>query len=132
MIVSAKRKQLAQEAIQLAMQVRIAAKVPALAPVSPVDACERLGLAVWFSDIPSMEGIYVPNAQPKPAIVISALRPRGRQSMTCGHELGHHAFGHGEQWDELIEDRNDARRFEPAEYQADLFSACFHMPKLAM
>lgn len=79
-----------------------------------------------------MEGIYMPDAQPRPAIVVSSLRPAGRKAMTCGHELGHHVFKHGKQWDELIEDRSESRKFEPDEFQVDVFSACLQMPKVAV
>jgi hypothetical protein len=91
-----------------------------------------MGVSVRFSDIPSMEGVYLPNAHPKPTIVVSSLRPAGRQGTTCGHEFGHHVFGHGEQFDELIEDRTDQRRNADEEYLADLFSAILLMPKLAV
>ena len=101
-------------------------------PICVYDICEKMGISVWFADIPSMEGLYLPDAQPRPAIVVSSLRPSGRRAITCGHELGHHCFGHGEQWDELIETRNETRGFQPNEYQADLFSASLHMPKLAV
>ncbi len=79
-----------------------------------------------------MEGVYIPDAKPRPAILVSSLRPAGRQSVTCGHEMGHHVFEHGEQWDEIVEQRTEARRFDPKEYQADLFSAALHMPKIAV
>lgn len=126
------RKQLAQIAIAEAMKVRKGARYGLKIPISVYDLCKRMGVNVFFQDIPSMEGLYMPDARPKPAIILSSLRPAGRKAMTCGHELGHHVFGHGKQWDELIEDRSKARRFEPEEFQVDMFSAALQMPKIAV
>ncbi|MGA2031213.1 MAG: ImmA/IrrE family metallo-endopeptidase [Thermoguttaceae bacterium] len=114
------------------MKVRKHAKCDLRSPLNVFDVCERLGISVFFQDVPSMEGIYMPDARPRPAIIVSSLRPLGRRAMTCGHELGHHVFKHGKQWDELIEERSHSRRFEPDEFQADLFSACLQMPKTAV
>lgn len=129
---SRNRKELAQIAVAQAMRIRKQAKCSLHSPLNVFDLCERLGLSVFFQDIPSMEGIYMPDARPRPAIVVSSLRPAGRKAMTCGHELGHHVFKHGKQWDELIEDRSQSRRFEPDEFQADVFSSYLQMPKSAV
>lgn len=129
---SQSRKELFQIAAAQAMKVRKREKYGLRSPLNVFDVCERLGVSVFFQDIPSMEGIYMPNARPRPAIIVSSLRPAGRQAMTCGHELGHHVFEHGRQWDELIEERSQSRRFEPEEFQADVFSACLQMPKTAV
>ncbi len=129
---SQNRKELFQIAAAQAMKVRKQARCGLRSPLCIFDVCERLGVSVFFQDIPSMEGIYMPDARPRPAIIVSSLRPAGRQAMTCGHELGHHVFKHGRQWDELIEERSQSRRFEPEEFQADVFSACLQMPKTAV
>jgi Zn-dependent peptidase ImmA (M78 family) len=71
---------------------------------------EQEGVEVRFSALPSAEGIYSPG---KPVIVVSSLRPAGRQAYTGAHELGHHIYGHGEQFDELVEDRGKSRRWDP-------------------
>ena len=126
------KKELALEAINQALKTRIKAGLNLLSPACLFDICEQMGVAVWFTDLPSMDGFYMRKAKPKPAIGVSSLRPAGRKSITCGHELGHHVFGHGESWDELFEKREESRRFNPEEYQADLFSAAFHMPKLCV
>jgi hypothetical protein len=126
------RRHLAQAAIAEALNTRLQCGLSLIDAICVYDICARLDLAVWFSDIPSMEGLYLPGARPKPAIVVTSLRPRGRQSITCGHELGHHRFNHGEQWDELIENRSDVRQYDGNEYQVDLYSAVLHMPKVAV
>ena len=125
-------RELAQIAAAEAMKARKRAQCSLHLPLNVFDLCERLGVSVFFQDIPSMEGIYIPEAQPRPAIVVSSLRPAGRKAMTCGHEFGHHVFKHGTQWDELIEDASESGRFDPDEFQADVFSACLQMPKIAV
>lgn len=126
------RKQLVLKAAAKAATVRRKAKIPATSPINIFDFCEKSGVSVLFQDIPSMEGIYMPDASPKPAIVISSKRPAGRKAMTCGHEFGHHLFEHGHQWDELMEDREQSREFEPEEFLVDVFSSCLQMPKTAV
>jgi hypothetical protein len=59
------------------------------------------------------------------------LRPPGRQAFTCAHEFGHHVYGHGEQFDELVEDRQTARKFDEKEFIADCFAGALLMPKSA-
>ena len=67
-----------------------------------------------------------------PQIVLSCLRPQGRRSFTCAHELGHHIFGHGQQFDEMKSDRAARRVVSPVEFVADCFAAYFLMPKVAI
>lgn len=129
---SQSRRQLALIAAAEALKTRKRAGVGLHSPLNIFDFCERLGLSVFFQDIPSMEGIYMPEARPRPVIIVSSLRPMGRKAITCGHEVGHHVFKHGKQWDELIEERDESRKFDPNEFQADVFSACLQMPKTAV
>jgi Zn-dependent peptidase ImmA (M78 family) len=75
-----------------------------------------------------MEGMY--SKSPGPAIVISSLRPSGRQVYTGGHELGHHVYGHGTRIDELLEQANDSDNEE--EFLADCFSGFLLMTKAAV
>lgn len=126
------RKQLAQQAISQAMKTRREAGYALHSLINIFDFTEKRGVSVRFSDIPSMEGVYQADAKPHPTIIISSLRPAGRKALTCGHELGHHVFGHGTQWDELVDDRTQSRRFEPEEFLVDVFSAAIQMPKLAV
>jgi hypothetical protein len=46
--------------------------------------------------------------------------------------VGHHAYGHGEQFDELVEDRAARRRYDPKEFEADCFASALLMPKTAV
>ena len=85
-----------------------------------------MGIEVRFAPLPSAEGIYSPG---KPVIVVSSLRPQGRQSFTCAHELGHHIYGHGEQFDELVEERGNNRPYDPKEFEANCFASELLMPK---
>lgn len=126
------RKELAQRAVAEAMKLRKRHSVQLYSPLNVFDFAERLGVTVRFAAIPSMEGIYQADSRPNPTILISSLRPAGRKSMTCGHELGHHVFGHGTQWDELVNERSPARKFEPNEFLVDVFSASLQMPKMAV
>jgi hypothetical protein len=64
--------------------------------------------------------------------LLSSLRPSGRRYFTCAHELGHHIFGHGEQFDEVRADRTARRTIDPKEFSADCFAAYFLMPKAAV
>lgn len=129
---SQSRKKLAQQAIAQAMKTRKDAGVSVEGLLNIYDVAEKLGVSVRFADIDSMEGAYQADAQPKPAIIVSSRRPAGRKAITCGHELGHHVFGHGTQWDELVENRTQTRQFEPDEFLVDVFSAALQMPKLAV
>ena len=98
--------------------------------VSPYAAAEQLGIEVRFMDFPSMEGMYVAGANPK--ILLSSLRPQGRRAFTCAHEIGHHVFGHGEQFDELISQKSAMRKKDIKEFSADSFASFFLMPKSAI
>ena len=126
------RKQLAQLAVATAMKTRKQEGISLHSPINIFDFSERLGVSVRFSDIPSMEGVYQSDAKPQPTIIVSSLRPAGRKALTCGHELGHHVFNHGTQWDELVDNRTQTRRFEPEEFLVDVFSASVQMPKIAV
>lgn len=120
-------KKLATDALAKALWVRKRLGVPLDESVSALDAAEKLGMEVRLVDLPSMEGMYVAGEQPK--IILSSMRPQGRRNFTCAHEIGHHIFGHGEQFDELTDERSMLRRNDPQEFSADCFAAYFLMPK---
>ena len=130
MNVTENRKQLAAAATRKSLETRKKFGCSLWDAICVFDLAERIGLEVRFWDIPSMEGIYY--RADAPSVIVSSLRPPGRQAFTCAHEIGHHVFNHGEQFDELIEERKEARRFDPCEYQADIFAEFLLMPKGAV
>jgi len=93
------------------------------------DAAEKLEIETMFVEIPSMEGMYSRNKPPH--ILISSMRPRGRQSFTCAHEIGHHYLGSGAYIDETVLDEwpNPST---PEEFLADCFAGFFLMPKVTV
>ncbi|HMO80026.1 MAG TPA: ImmA/IrrE family metallo-endopeptidase [Pyrinomonadaceae bacterium] len=122
-------KKLAAQALTAALKVRSRAKADLVSPVCPYDICQELDISVKFVDV-NMEGVYV--REPKPRIVISALRPLARRNFTCGHELGHHVFGHSSNLDLLIKDREDENYDSPEEFLADSFSSFLLLPALGV
>ena len=124
------RKQLATEAVVKALRLRKQLGVPLNESISALDAAEKLDIEVRLIDLPSMEGMYVGGFDPK--IILSSLRPQGRRSFTCAHEIGHHVFKHGEQFDELTSEKTALRKNDPKEYSADCFAAYFLMPKVTV
>lgn len=124
------RQQLARMATAKALQLRKRGAIEPWGAVCVFDLAERLGVDVRFIDIPSMEGAYCLAAHP--TIIVSSLRPAGRQAFTGAHELGHHVFGHGDQYDELVDTRRAEAKFDPNEFVADCFAGAMLMPKLAV
>jgi len=116
---------LAEQAKQKAINTRVAAGLDLKSPICVYALCDRLGLTVRFVDI-SMEGLYLQNVEPK--ILLSALRPLTRRVFTCGHELGHHVFGHGSTLDNLIENSERENCLQPEEFLADSFAGFLLMP----
>ena len=93
------------------------------------DLAEQLGVEVRFTDIPSMEGMLYCN--PEPVIIVTSLRPSGRRSFTCAHELGHFHYGHGTIVDELVW-KSPKVALDPREFVADCFAGALLMPKMAV
>ena len=93
------------------------------------DLAERVGIEVRFTDIPSMEGMLYCSS--KPVIILSSLRPMGRRSFTCAHELGHFHYGHGTIVDELVA-KSPKKGFDSKEFVADCFAGALLMPKIAV
>jgi len=122
-------KKLAGQALSAALKIRSRARAHLISPVCPYDICEEIKISVKFVDV-NMEGVYV--KEPKPRIIISALRPLVRRNFTCGHELGHHVFGHGSNLDLLIKDREDENYDSPEEFIADSFSSFLLLPALGV
>ena len=121
------RRSLAIQAVRAATRLRLSQKVAPAHGVCPFDIGRKLGISIRLASIPSLEGMYSP--EPSLAIVIGSERPLGRKRYTCGHELGHHVFGHGYRMDEL--DEFNSTPHSPEEFIAQRFSAALLMPKIA-
>jgi Zn-dependent peptidase ImmA (M78 family) len=125
---SAQHRDLARMALNKALEVRDMAGFDDESPICIYELCAKLNLRVVFDKNPSMEGMY--KAGPRPEIALSSMRPLGRRAFTCGHELGHHAFGHGSSIDELRDE--DDSEFQPKEFLANTFSGFVLMPQLGV
>lgn len=81
-----------------------------------------------FIAVKSMEGMYSKTSK---TILISSLRPTGRKNYTCGHELGHWYFNHGNCIDQVVENDNCDESTQQ-ERLVNLFSGYLLMPKWAV
>lgn len=118
--------QLARTALRGALAVRRRTGVTKSDPVCVLDLADRLGVEVMFVGGSSFEGLY---ARDSATILISSMRPVGRQGFTCAHELGHWWFDHGTKVDELDA---DAVAASPEERLANLFASYLLMPPWAV
>ena len=125
-----RRRSLVMDAADAALRVRQSAGLGIWTPMCVYDVAEELGIEVRFVDISSMEGMYCKTATP--LILVSSLRPSGRQAFTCAHELGHHIYKHGTRIDELVDRPTAKSRFDPEEFLADCFAGFLLMPKSAV
>jgi Zn-dependent peptidase ImmA (M78 family) len=122
--VTSQRQTLAKTAMHKSIEIRNKAGLALNNPICIYDLCDKLKVNVRFVDY-NMEGMYVKD---KPLILLSALRPVPRRNFTCAHELGHHVFGHGTTVDELIEDLETPKAFQPNEFLVDSFAGFLLMP----
>lgn len=125
----ATRVELARRAVATAARVRLRAGLGAYEAICIYDLVESMAIDLWFQALPSLEGMYSPGDPP--VIVVSSLRPAGRQRVTCGHELGHHVFRHGTKLDQLVE-KPEASGFEPDEFLVNCFAEYLLMPRTAV
>lgn len=119
-------RNLYNNAIRKASEVRIKLGINLFDPVNIYDICTILGINVRFVDI-NMEGLYV-NSGNSPEIFLSSLRPYPRRVFTCGHELGHHIYNHGLKIDILTETDEKSTIKDNDEILVDAFSAALLMP----
>lgn len=124
------KRDAARTAASMALRTRMRAKVGLTSPVNPFDACARLNVEVRFANIPSMEGMLA--TSPRLTIIVSGLRPSGRQAFTCAHELGHLVLNHGAVVDDLSGSTVEFQQDDLDEFAADTFAAFFLMPKTAV
>ena len=123
------REDLARLAMARAVHTRFEAGFEHDNPVPAWVLAERLGVPVRFVDI-DFEGMY--RREPSPRIVVSVQRPLARRNYTCGHELGHHIFGHGASLEALNDRAADGDRENPDEVLANSFAAHLLMPVLGI
>jgi Zn-dependent peptidase ImmA (M78 family) len=123
------RKNLAREALDRALEVREEAKIAFNVALCVYGLCDRLGVRVQFVDI-NMEGLY--QVSKRPLILLSSFRPLGRRVFNCGHELGHHLFGHGSTLDELQEEHQATSNSNPKEFLVNTFAGFLLMPPNAV
>jgi Zn-dependent peptidase ImmA (M78 family) len=121
--------QLATKGMQAALRVRQMLGADLHSPICIFDACDRLGVQVRFVEINSMEGTYYQG--PPPRIFLGARRPLPRRAFTCGHELGHHVFGHGSTIDQLQEEAA-SEAWQPDEFLVNAFSGALLMPHVGL
>jgi Zn-dependent peptidase ImmA (M78 family) len=124
------KQTLAQEAMHKSIEVRTQTGFDLTSPICIYGLCDQLNVKVRFVDISSMEGMYY--KEEKPLIFLSALRPFPRRAFTCAHELGHHIFGHGLRVDELIEESEKSKDFNPDEFLVNCFAGFLLMPTLGV
>jgi Zn-dependent peptidase ImmA (M78 family) len=120
------KRLLAAQAARQAALIRSSLRIGLADAICPFDVAQRLGLTTHFLQASSLEGIYSP--EPRPTVVVGSERPSGRQRFTCGHEIGHHVFGHGICFDEAGSQPSHVQQ----EFLADQFSASLLMPKVAV
>jgi Zn-dependent peptidase ImmA (M78 family) len=120
---------LTQTAMKAAVKARSRAKLDQISPICIFDVCESLGVTVRSTDI-NMEGMY--SAGKPPRILISSQRPLVRRVFTCGHELGHHEFGHGTTIDEMTEEAAALKAESPDEFLVNAFSGFILMPVVGL
>ena len=124
------RRRLINQGMNAAIDKRLEANIGLSRPLCIYELCAREGIRVRFLKV-SMEGIYQRGSPPR--IHLSSLRPGPRQVFSCGHELGHHVFGHGSTLDPLNDDgRSDEDRDKPEEVLVNAFSAFLLMPTLGV
>jgi uncharacterized protein DUF955 len=116
-----------QQALITALKIRQQANVSLTDALCIYDFAEANGIdEVRFTDIPSLEEFYWKDAR---TIIVSSLRPAGRQAYNCAHGFGHHVFGHGTCIAGVPSDDDSPRKFDPNEFLVDCFAGFLMMPK---
>lgn len=121
-----RRNELGSRAMATALKLRCSLGYKLEQPLCIFDLIEKHQIETRFAPIRSLEGMYSREGQ---AIILSSLRPAGRQRFTAAHELGHHIFEHGTRADELAD---CADTTSPDERLANLFAGYLLMPRVAV
>lgn len=119
---------MARTALRAALDVRRKGAVSREAPVNIFDMSEKLGIEVKFAGSNSFGGMWVKQSK---TILVPSLRPAGRQSFTCAHELGHWHFDHGTKVD-LLDDQEISASNEDEEILVNAFAGFILMPPWAI
>lgn len=119
---------LAREAVVAAVRLRSEQGYNPGIGLCPFDLADKIGVSARLVNYPTLEGMYSPS--PKATILVNSERPAGRRRYSCGHELGHHIFGHGFKLDEM--DESNSSSTSPEEILAQRFSGALLMPKIAI
>jgi Zn-dependent peptidase ImmA (M78 family) len=125
--VTSNRKQLAIDAMQKALALRKKQGYSFHVPICIFDFVKKIGIDVRFVCIPTLEGIY---SNDPLTIIISSLRPAGRQKYTCAHELGHHIYQHGYKIDEI--GQKNVVETNEQEFLVDCFAGFLLMPQVCI
>jgi hypothetical protein len=121
------RKKIIQRALTAALQVRQKAKVPLTDSICIFDFVEANGIdEVHFFNIATLEEVYWKQAR---KIIVSSVRPPGRQAFNCAHGFGHHFFGHGNCIAGVPSEENGYRSLDPKEFLVDCFAGFLVMPR---
>ena len=123
------KRALTRMAMKAAIKTRARAGLDQTSPTCIFDLSEKLGVPVRFTDI-NMEGMYSGGDEPR--IFVSSQRPLARRIFTCGHELGHHEFGHGTTIDEMKEEAVALKDGNPEEFLVNAFSSFVLMPIIGL
>lgn len=118
-----------KKALLKADEVRMQLGLNMFQPINIFDSCIHLGLSVRFVNV-NMEGMYIKHEdESQPTILLSNQRPLPRRIYTCGHELGHHVFGHGSKLDALsdVSDYSTSQN-DNDEFLVDSFAGALLMP----
>lgn len=114
-----------------ALEFRQASGVNFEVPCDIYETIARHGVDLQFVDIPSLEGMYLEEAEAE-RICVCSHRPVGRQHFTAAHELGHHVLGHGTSFDAVMDEFGESTDLTPDELAADAFARYLLMPQRAV
>jgi len=121
-----RQRTLASKAVSEALRARLRVGIALTDPANAIDIAEKLGVQVWFKNLPSLEGLLI--RAPHPVILLSSVRPAGRIAFTCAHEIGHYWL-HPEGHVAVADDGPVLKEDTDSEYQANLFAGYLLMPK---